>query len=219
MIIAGKCPPEPEELRAAADRGFDGIELYLERKHLDELEASIEAVENSEVEVESIHTPHVTLEEKEYFRKTDRLASILDAYIVFHSQYLHHVHIPELEELEMEADHGYENNPGASKRILESLILQPGHDLVLDTAHLFMATENYLQAIRELLDEHPEQIKLIHLCDSTRRKDGLPFGEGEMDMEKLCKVIDESEFDGELVLEVMPEDQEDALDKWNRYTD
>lgn len=218
MIIAGKCPPEPDELEAASERGFENVELYLEKQHLDSFEDSVEAVRAAEVEVVSIHTPHVTMNEKEYFRKTGKLASELDAFLVFHSQYLHHVHIPELEKLDIEPDYGYENNPGSSVRLLESMILEPGHDMVLDTAHLYMATEDYIRKTEDFLQEYGEQIPLIHLCDSTRRKDGLAFGAGDMDMERMCETIDGSGFDGILVLEVMPEGQEDALEKWHEYT-
>lgn len=218
MINAGKCPPEPEELKAAKERGFNYVELYLGESHVNDLRDSIRAVEESEVEVVSIHTPHSNLEEKEDFEKAGEMAEELDAFLVFHSQYVHHVHIPRLEKLEIDCDYGYENNPGVSKRLLEALILENGHELVLDTAHFFMAEENYLQETEELLESYGEHIPVIHLCDSSRQKDGLPFGEGEMDMESMCRVIDESDFDGILVLEVMPDHQEDALARWNEYT-
>lgn len=217
MIIAGKCPPEPEELEYAKGRGFDYVELYLEKRHVNDLEGSIRAVEESEVEAVSIHTPHSTLDEKEDFEKAGDMAEELDAFLVFHSQYLHHVHIPKLEGLDISCEYGYENNPGVSKRLLEALILENGHELVLDTAHFFMAEENYMQETEELLESYGEQIPVIHLCDSSRQKDGLAFGEGEMDMESLCRVIEGSDFDGILVLEVMPDHQEDALARWNEY--
>lgn len=218
MKIAGKCPPEKDELEAAAERGFEQVELYLEKQHLEELEESISNVRSSPVDAISVHTPHVTLEEKDYFLKADRLASELDAFLVFHSQYLHHVHITQLEEMKIGSEYGYENNPGASPRILESTILDQGHRLVLDTAHFYMSEKDYLGEMSRFLDEYSSQMPLIHLCDSTRTEDGLDFGEGDMDMEKLCKIIDDSGFDGILVLEVMPEDQGHALEKWNEYT-
>lgn len=218
MIVAGKCPPEKEELEAAAERGFEKIELYLEKDHLEDVESRAEVVDQSPVEVVSVHTPHVTLEQSEYFLKADRLASMLDAFLVFHSQYLHHVHIPELEKLDIESDYGYEINPGSSLRIVEATILDQGHNLVLDTAHLYMGEENYLEEMERVLDNQESRIPLIHLCDSTRLEDGLAFGDGDIEMEQICQVIDDSGFDGILVLEVMPEDQGYALEKWNEYT-
>lgn len=218
MIVAGKAPPEREELEEANQRGFDCVELLVRKEHLDDLDELVEIVEDSDVDAVSVHTPHVTLDEAEYFRRADELALRLDAFLVFHSQFMHHVHIPEMEELELESPMGYENNPGSSMRVLESTILEPGHDLVLDTAHLYIAEENYLSHVERLLDDHPDQVPLIHLSDSTRTEDGLGFGKGEMDMERLCRMIDSS-FDGILVLEVMPWDQQDALERWNEYTD
>jgi len=57
------------------------------------------------------------------------------------------------------------------------------------------------------LEQNIDQISLIHLCDSSDIKDGLGFGEGIMDMKAVCKVIDNSDFDGIVVLEVMPDYQ------------
>lgn len=217
MRIAGKCPPEPDELESAHDRGFRYVELYLEKNHLQDIDRTAEIVDNSPVEVVSIHTPHVTLQESDYFLKADRLAQRLDAFLVFHSQYMHHVHIPQIEKLDLESDYGYENQPGASQRIIESTVIGEGHDLVLDTAHFYMGEKDYPKRIKQLLEDPETSIPLMHLCDSTRTEDGLAFGDGEMEMERLCQIIDE-EFDGILVLEVMPDYQEDALEKWRRYT-
>jgi sugar phosphate isomerase/epimerase len=87
--------------------------------------------------------------------------------------------------------------------------------MVLDTAHLYMTSDHeFFENLNYLLDNYIEQISVIHLCDSTMRKDGLGFGEGDIDMEKLIKVV-KQKFDGKVTLEVMPEHQEDALRKWN----
>ena len=53
MIVAGKCPPESEELREVYDRGFDYTELYLEKKHLEDLEDTLETVRDADIEVVS----------------------------------------------------------------------------------------------------------------------------------------------------------------------
>lgn len=216
MIVAGKCPPEPRELQAADDRGFDHVELYLELRHLNDLEATRRAIEQSDVSVTSVHTPHVSLDGKRYLSRADRLAASIDAYLVVHSQHLLHTHIPELEELGFDAPYGYENNPGASSRFVENTILDRGFDLVLDTAHLFLAEETYVTTIDRLLDRYPARIPVIHLNDATLTQDGHAFGEGVMDLRRLARLL-KRRFDGTLVLEVLPDDQADALDRFTDY--
>jgi sugar phosphate isomerase/epimerase len=218
MEVVGKCPPEPEELEKAQQRGFEKVELYTQKKHFDNIDETLETVRSSEVEVVSVHTPHVHIDDdKAYFWLADYLCSKLDAYLVFHSQYIHHTHIPKLEEMDIKSEYGYENNPGCSIRHVEENILKEGHEMVLDTAHLYMAEKNYVEEIERILEEYGDQINLIHLCDSTKEEDGLAFGKGEMDMEKTAQVIDNSEFEGTLVLEVMPKDQKEAREKLEEY--
>lgn len=211
MLIAGKSPPEPDALAAAADRGFEVVELYLEKDHLESVEKCAAHVEASDVGAVSVHTPHVSLAEREYLHRTDRLAVALDAYVVFHSCYLNHVDTPELEELDLSAAYGYENKTGVSVRHLRHMILEPGHDLVLDVAHLFMAEADYLTGIEYLLTEYGDRIGLLHLCDSTPIQDGLKFGTGDIDIRAISRLIDRH-FDGTVVLEVMPADQRAALE-------
>lgn len=216
MDVAGKCPPEPDALDAATDRGFEVIELYLEKDHLESVEDTLTDIETSDVAVVSVHTPHVSLGEKEYLLQADRLAAALDAYVVFHSRYLNHVDTPQLEELDLSAEYGYENKTGVSVRHLEHMILKQGHDIVLDVAHLFMAEADYLGTLEYLLTEYGTQIELLHLCDSTPVQDGLGFGAGEMNLRATTEVI-ERIFDGTVVLEVMPADQRAALETFVRY--
>lgn len=210
MIVVGKCPPEPDALDTAADRGFKTVELYLEKDHLESVEETVAIVEASDVAVASVHTPHVSLADKEYLFRTDRLAADLDAFVVFHSRYLNHVDTPQLEELNQTAAYGYENKTGVSVRHLEHMILKQGHDLVLDIAHLYMAEEDYLTSIEYLLTKYPDQIGLVHLCDSTPVQDGLKFGAGNIDLDVTSQLLGRY-FDGTVVLEVMPADQQSAL--------
>lgn len=215
--VAGKCEPEADALRTAADRGFDAVELYLERQHLDALEETVEVVEDAAVSAASVHTPHVTPEEHEYYELTDRLAVELEAYLVLHSKYVMHVFAPEMEAIGFDAAHGHENNTGASVMHLEEMILARDNDLVLDTAHLYTAEREYHDALEYLLSTYPDQIGLIHLTDSTRRDDGLPFGDGEIDLAATVETIRKSDFDGPIVLEVMPEAQTAARHAFERY--
>ncbi|ACV10641.1 Xylose isomerase domain protein TIM barrel [Halorhabdus utahensis DSM 12940] len=215
--VAGKCAPEPAALAAAADRGFDAVELYLERQHLDALEETVQVVEDAAVSAASVHTPHVTPEEHEYYELTDRLAVELDAYLVLHSKYVMHVFAPEVEAIGFDAAHGHENNTGASVMHLEEMILARDNGLVLDTAHLYTAEREYHDALAYLLSTYPDQIGLIHLTDSTRRDDGLPFGDGEIDLEATVRAIRDSAFDGPIVLEVSQDAQADALAVFEDY--
>jgi sugar phosphate isomerase/epimerase len=219
MIIAGKCPPEKDELAAARERGFENVELYLERHHVDNFERSLENCREAKVNIVSVHTPHVTSEEPEYFNRAGDLAEDLDAKLVFHSGHIHHFNIPELEEkTAINADYGYENNPGVSTFAIENLILGRGHNMVLDTAHLFIGERNFMDALNHFVNHRSNKIEVLHLCDSTVTEDGLPFGEGSMDMKKTCKLVSESKYDGIVVLEVMPEYQAGALEKWRKWT-
>jgi sugar phosphate isomerase/epimerase len=217
MIVAGKCPPEPDKLKSAKERGFDKIEVYLQKKHLDKFQETSRALEESDVEVVSIHTPHVHLDNKGYMVLADQLAQQFGAYLVFHSQYMHHTHIPELEKLEIESDYGYENNPGAAKTFIQNAILDKNHEMVLDTAHFYLG-DHTPEDMEKFLKKNIEQINLVHLCDSSEVKDGLGFGEGKMQIERICQIINQSDFDGIVVLEVMPDQQKEAFEKWKKFT-
>jgi sugar phosphate isomerase/epimerase len=203
VTLAGKCRPEPDALEEVRELGFDTIELQLLPGHLDAFEHSIAAAERSALEVVSVHTPHVTLEETAYFSRADEFAVALDATLVVHSQYVQQVHIPTLEELEFESTYAYENNPGCSRYHLEHAILNAGHDLVLDTAHLYMAEQGYLPALETLLREYGDAVPVVHLSDSTPRQDGLQFGAGEMDLARSSELLKRL-YDGVVVLEVHP---------------
>lgn len=210
MQLVGKCPPSATALRAADERGFDAVELHLEPEHLDSAEETITTVRNAPVEVASVHTPHVTPQSEAYFSKADSLGHEFDARLVIHSQYLQHTHIDDLEAIDFDAPYGYENNPGASAYHLRNLIVDRGHDLVLDTAHLYMAEPRFQEAFERLLREYASRIPVVHLTDSTLVEDGLPFGRGEMDIRSALATLERHPVDT-VVLEVMPEHQADAL--------
>jgi len=209
MILAGKCPPEPEALTMASELGFDAVELYITKDHLDAFDDVLSNVRTADVDVTSVHTPHVLPDEERYLLDSDALARRLDAYLVVHSQYAGLFCVPQFESLDLRADRGYENPVGASRFHLERTILDPGHDLVLDTAHLFTAERSFLDELEHLLRGHADRIRVVHLCDSTYREDGLAFGRGNIDLRSTIRLIRET-FDGVLILEVMPEHQSDA---------
>lgn len=206
MHLVGKCPPDAESLTAAADRGFDAVELYLTPEHLDDVAETVRTVQTSPVSAASVHTPHARPEEGETFRRADDLAARLDAYLVVHSQYLQHFHVPVLESYDFAADYGYENNPGASLFHLRNTILDRGHELVLDTAHLYATTARYYETLERLLSEYGSQLSVVHLTDGTTTADGLAIGAGEIDLRATTELLDR-QFEGTVVLEVMPADQ------------
>ncbi|ADJ16677.1 sugar phosphate isomerase/epimerase family protein [Halalkalicoccus jeotgali] len=203
MKFAGKCRPEPDALEELSELGFDAVELQLLHTHLDTFEQSIAAVQQSDLEVVSVHTPHASLEESTVFTQADAMAAELDVYLVIHSQYVQHVHIGQLEEYSFESNYGYENNPGSSRFHIENLILEQGHELVLDTAHLYMAEPAYLQQLERLLEQYHEQISIIHFADSTVRKDGLQIGAGTLNSERTIQLLEEY-YEGTVVMEVHP---------------
>ncbi|KAA9398614.1 sugar phosphate isomerase/epimerase [Haloarcula sp. CBA1130] len=209
MNLVGKCPPSPAKLNAAADRGFDSVELYLRPADLDDIAATAATVEQSPVSAASVHTLHARPDDPEPFRQSDALAQRLDAYLVVHSQYAQHTHTGLLDSYDFTAPYGYENNPGMSVYSLQNLLLDRGHDLVLDTAHLFMAEPTYLDALSGLLREYGDQIQVVHFTDGTSLEDGLAFGDGDIPLERTAEVL-AAHFDGAVVLEVMPDYQADA---------
>ncbi|EMA21086.1 sugar phosphate isomerase/epimerase family protein [Haloarcula amylolytica] len=209
MNLVGKCPPTIAKLDAAADRGFDSVELHLRPSDLDDVGATAAMVKQSPVSAASVHTLHARPDDPEPFRRSDALAERLDAYLVVHSQYAQHTHTTLLDSYDFAAPCGYENNPGASQFSLANLLLDRGHDLVLDTAHLFMSEPAYLESLSDLLKSYGDQIQVVHFTDGTLLNDGLPFGNGEIPLERTAEIL-ASEFDGDVVLEVMPDDQADA---------
>ncbi|MDQ2071551.1 sugar phosphate isomerase/epimerase family protein [Haloarcula sp. NS06] len=209
MNLVGKCPPTPAKLDAAADRGFDSVELHLRPSDLDDVPATAATVEESPVSATSVHTLHARPDDPDPFRQSDALAQRLDAYLVVHSQYAQHTHTTQLDSYDFTAPCGYENNPGASQFSLANLLLDRGHDLVLDTAHLFMSEPAYLESLTTLLRDYGDQIQVVHFTDSTVLTDGLAFGDGDIPLEPTAGVLN-THFDGAVVLEVMPDDQADA---------
>ncbi|MFC7028710.1 hypothetical protein ACFQH8_17370 [Halomicroarcula sp. GCM10025710] len=51
-----------------------------------------------------------------------------------------------------------------------------------------------------------DRISVAHLTDGTRTTDGLTIGRGDIDLETTVDLL-ERQYDGLVVLEVMPDDQ------------
>jgi len=214
--VAGKALPTAESLRATAERGFDRAELHCPPWTLDDVAETAATVRESPLTAASVHTPHVCPDDLDPILAADRLARRLETTLVVHTQHLQHTRVPTVEALGLSADRAYENNPGASVRHLEATILDRGLDLVVDTAHLYMAHESYRDRLAELLDRYGDRIPVVHLTDATPREDGLPFGEGESDLPALGRLLKER-HEGTVVLEVMPDHQRAALEQFREF--
>ncbi len=214
--VAGKALPTAESLSEAASRGFDRVELHCPASTLADVPATAATVRDSAVTVPSVHTPHVTLDDLSPVEAAADLARAVDATLVVHSQFLQHTHVPRLEALALGGAVAFENNPGASVRHLEATILDPGHDLVVDTAHLFMAHDDYVDRLAALLDRAGDRVPVVHLADASSRRDGLPFGDGAVDLPALGRLL-KRRYEGTVVLEVMPDHQRAALERFRAF--
>ena len=61
------------------------------------MDRTLEIVDDAVVDVASVHTPHVPIDDLEWMRRADRVASALDAYLVVHSNRVVLAHISEIE--------------------------------------------------------------------------------------------------------------------------
>lgn len=218
MTVVGKCPPSADELRAAAERGFDAVELHLTTEDVNAFEETVSVCCDAPVDITSAHTPHVDLENAAYIQQANDLCVRLDATLVVHSSKIPVSNIDRvISAVHFTVPHGFENATGHSIHFLETVLLDQNRPLVLDTAHLYMAEANYLSALTDLLDEYADRIPVIHCCDGTKFEDGLAFGTGTMPMERVIAIIDEF-YDGIVVLEVMPDEQADALKMYRENT-
>ena len=211
MRIVGKCPPTEAELRAASERGFDAVELHLTTGNLDTMEETVAVCRDAPVEIATVHTPHVRRDQPEYVQQANDLCERLDATLVVHS-----IKIPlsnidyVLDEVEITVPCGWENSTGHSAHFLENTLFEEGVSLTLDTAHFYTAEADFFPQLEKLLTEHGDEIPVVHCCDGTKTTDGLEFGTGTMEMERLISLLDDC-YDGIVVLEVMPHEQADAL--------
>lgn len=177
----------------------------------------IQVCKKSDINIVAVHTPHMELDVQEsmnYFKRTDLIAKELDATLILHSNpystfSLINFYSPE----EVEAPKfGYENHPDVSSHFINYYQIKGGFPLILDTAHLYMAEKNYLDTIKNLLENYTHnEIPIIHLNDGTRTKDGLNLGDGALDYECIIDYIENYNYEGYVTLEVPVAKQFDAL--------
>lgn len=226
MNLAGKTAPTYEELGKIPDE-FDYIEVYTEREHVEDeksLRDSIDTLKNSDYEPVSVHIPHIVKNDdlmpdwQKYLENTDKIAEEFDALTVFDSPYTPQTHYAGTEDdFDPESDLAFEHQAGISCEAIRNNILNnPNTDedygFVFDTAHIFVATPSSYKEKTEEYANHP-QTELIHFNDAVPQQDGKTFSEGDMDTQEIYGIIAESDFEGSVILEFMPEDQEEALDK------
>lgn len=208
MKPAGKSAPTTESLGRTMADGFDATELYLEPHHLEEdMDALVGRLQDTELDIVSAHTPHDRRNRKELFQQTATLCDRLGALCVFHTGYMiEKKAVKDAADLAVDQI-AFENQPGTSRQAIEELVLGQGHDLVLDIAHLYMASDEFYADLEALTPEASH----IHLCDSTLTQDGLGFGDGDIDIDRTISILSESTYDGYAVLEVPVERQGTAL--------
>ena len=214
--LLGKCPPDREQFRALADAGFDGFELYLDCEHLDRFDTTLQTCRETPHEIAVVHTPHVTLEEPEYFAAAGRLAGRLGAYLLIHSSPIGLEATVAAVPAEPPATaYGYENGPDNTTAAIETHILGSPAGLVLDVAHLYLAAPNQFdEAFAHLTDSYADRIDHVHLCDATAEDDHRQLGAGEIPLETVVDWI-ETAYDGTVTLELMSDRQPTAYDRFS----
>lgn len=220
MNVVGKSPPTPDELQNASDIGFDGIELYLTTEHLDDYGETLRTCQKAPVDVVSVHTPHITIEELQYWEEADQLAHQVGADVVCaHSSYINVGDVQRVNsDVQFRVKHGFENGTEVPLTDIRRHILDNGLEVTLDIAHLHrsVGADRYRNAIEELIVEHGDDIPIVHFTDATADADNLPLGAGDLDLEWTGQLL-KDQYQGVIVLEVMPEHQSAAFQKFRSY--
>lgn len=222
MRLAGKCEPDAERIKRLSEAGFENIELYLDTTILDNQDDIIQQCRDSDVTVATVHTPHLDFNstEVEYYKMADEIAAELDATLVLDSWPISTISLPNLmPESDINAPrHGYENNPSISSYYMRVNHLEQDLPLILDTAHLHMSESSYVPFLENILATYTvEQIPAIHLADGKRTVDGLPYGQGTIDIETIVMLLERYNYDGPVVLETTQTHQPDALKRVREY--
>lgn len=221
IILAGKTTPEYVNLTKAVHNGFRHLELALEQRHLNNIEITKEnirtAIEelkktNKTFEIISIHTPHINKNETEYLKKTQDLAKEYNAYTIFHSTNLTIEDTIELAKT-IEQDHLLIENKTTMdlKSIVHNIL--PYHDLVLDIAHLYRTSQNIYNDLEILISTYKNKIKLIHMNDSTKQKDGLPIGDGDIDFHTIINILKKTAYTEPMIIETPQSSQPESRQK------
>ena len=234
MDLVGKTSPSEEDLKLLEeffeDTKVNEIELYLDTESLEE-ENAIPNLLESEFDVASVHIPHVSPsgdyehEWDNYIERAAGIANFYDAPLVFHSQFMQLAHKTNawysdrtLEDMaeELPCEVLYENNPETGAGGIDQFIKKRGDSLALDTAHLYCGCNDpytdrdAYDVMEDLLGDNELDVGLIHLTDAISGdreegpQDGVTFDEGDSDLEDMAYIIEESDYEGKVVMEVDP---------------
>jgi len=215
VTLIGKCPPARDEFETVEAAGFDGVELYLERRHLDAFERTLAACRVTPLDVEVVHTPHVTLDDAEYFARAFDLAADLDAFVLVHSSAVPLADaVREVPADSRDVPHGYENGIGDSTADIRATVLDADESPVLDVAHLYATDPSTFEDdLTALLADHADRIGHVHVTDATVDEDHHQIGEGDVPMELVADRLDR-QYDGLVTLELMPPEQATARERF-----
>jgi sugar phosphate isomerase/epimerase len=233
MDLVGKTSPDQEELEFLAEF-FDGtevdeIEVFLDRETLEE-GSTISNLMESDFDVASVHIPHISPEGdyrndwEDYLDRAAGIANFYDSPLVFHSQFMQLAHKTNswygdgqtVEDIaaDLPCEVLYENNPETGAKAIDRFVKKRGDGLALDTAHLYCGcgdpyTErDAYDVMQDLLADEELDIGLIHLTDAITGeegpRDGVSFEKGDSDLENMVYLIEESDYDGKVVMEVDP---------------
>jgi sugar phosphate isomerase/epimerase len=210
--IVGKAFVLEEDLILAKKNGFKEIEIGLRREDLSDVKRTIKFLEEFSVNIAAVHTPHVPSEEFELLLRSAEIAEHFGALLIFHSG-----KIPDIESAQVMENIPYrkkalESNPGTSVTAVENLILRRDLDFVLDVAHIYIGSKNFFDDLDYIFKNYSSQVKWVHICDSSPVKDGLAFGKGEIELDRLIRFLAER-YSGKMTVEVMPQFQGEARDR------
>jgi len=215
MDIIGKIILENKKIEQVS-KDFNVVEAGLEKNNLDNIEKALNMLRNSGLSIYAVHTPHITVDEIEYFKKAETVAKEFNALLVFHSNKLPITYYLKIIDILTYDKVSIETNPGISINAIENFILKKGKKFCLDIAHLYISSDtNFYSDLKYLVDKYKNQINHIHISDSTKFEDNLPVGEGEIDFKKVMNII--RICNCKAVIEVMSKYQKDGRDKILNY--
>lgn len=226
MILAGKRTPEQLNITDSVLDGFTHLELHLETKHLDNIEIAKKNIQTAIDELEkmnkpltivSMHTPHFHKDQEEYLKKTLELATHFNAYAIFHSNQL-----TVTETLDIAKRHAcdrliLENKTNMDLQSIVHNIL-PSHNMALDIAHLYRGSQNIYHDLEILITTYKKKIKIIHLNDATKEKDGLPIGDGIIDFPTIMNILKKTGYNDPIIIETPPVTQLESKEKIEKLT-
>ncbi|MFH1432468.1 MAG: TIM barrel protein [archaeon] len=226
MIMAGKTTPEHLKITNSVLDGFSHLELQLETKHLDNIGVAKENIQTAIDELEkmnkpltivSMHTPHFHNGQEEYLKKTLDLSRHFNAYAIFHSNQLTIEETLDIAKRHADDRLILENKTNMDLQSIVHNIL-PHHNMALDIAHLYRGSQNIYHDLEILITTYKKKIKIIHLNDATKEKDGLPIGDGVIDFPTIMNILKKTGYKEPVIIETPPDTQLESREKIEKLT-